>query len=348
MTLIEYTKNATVVKARAIYGKRLKENDYRELSNRKTVSEVAEYLKKYTHYSGSLNTIDISSVHRGHLESIIRRHIFEKYIALCDFQQLRSERFYNYLVTQYEIKEILNVILHINSESNDEYISSLPSYLISKTKYDLIALARASDIEELKSVIKNTPYYNIINNIGQNSDGRIDYIRFERELRTYYFNWLIDVVRNDFSGEAEKMLSNQIKMQIELINVINLYRMKKYYNIPVSEMEKNIFSFRHKLKLYQQKELLEAENIKAFLHIFSKTYYGKQMKVEEDDDFETRISSQRGIVAKKALMFSKNAAVSIYSLLYLFELEVSNLIKIIECIRYDKTPEYIQGRIISV
>lgn len=43
------SKNATVAKIRAVYGKRLKENDYYELSAKKKVSEAAEYLK--TQYS---------------------------------------------------------------------------------------------------------------------------------------------------------------------------------------------------------------------------------------------------------------------------------------------------------
>ena len=39
------SKNATVAKARAVYGKRLKESDYAELMSKKKVSEAAEYCK---------------------------------------------------------------------------------------------------------------------------------------------------------------------------------------------------------------------------------------------------------------------------------------------------------------
>ena len=133
--MIKYTKNATIVRAQAMYGKRLKQNDYRELAGKKSVSEVADYLKRNTHYSSALSTINPLTIHRGHLESILRRYSFERYISLCDFQQLRKEKFYNYLLVLSEIREILSVILHINAGNSDEYISSLPSYLVSKTSF---------------------------------------------------------------------------------------------------------------------------------------------------------------------------------------------------------------------
>ena len=41
--------NATVAKIMAIYGKRLKPQDYTEMMNRHNVSEVADYLKKNTY-----------------------------------------------------------------------------------------------------------------------------------------------------------------------------------------------------------------------------------------------------------------------------------------------------------
>ena len=50
------SKNATVAKIRAVYGKRLKENDYYELSAKKKVSEAAEYLKRNTHFSAVLSS----------------------------------------------------------------------------------------------------------------------------------------------------------------------------------------------------------------------------------------------------------------------------------------------------
>ena len=49
-----YTKGkyyATVAKIRAMYGKRVTAEDYAELVTKQSVADIADYLKKNTHYS---------------------------------------------------------------------------------------------------------------------------------------------------------------------------------------------------------------------------------------------------------------------------------------------------------
>lgn len=345
--MIKYTKNATIVRVQAMYGKRLKQNDYRELAGKKSVSEVADYLKRNTHYSSALSTINPLTIHRGHLESILRRYSFERYISLCDFQQLRKEKFYNYLLVLSEIREILSVILHINAGNSDEYISSLPSYLVSKTSFDLIQLARVRSIKDLMEVIRHTPYHSVLEKVFLQSEGKADYLLCEYELRMYYFKWLIDVVNKDLKGKARDSLVSQIKMQIDFIDIINAYRMKKYYDLSADEIDKRSFSFYGRLNSKKYRQLLETPSEEEFFNALSKTYYGKRMNFE-NENFENEIILQRSLLARKSLRFSEDAAVSIYSVMYLFDIELSNIIKIIEGIRYNRSSEYILGIIISM
>jgi len=346
--LTDYKKNATITRARAIYGKRLSESDYRELSNKKSVSEAAEYLKKNTHYSSALSTINTATIHRGHLESILKKYSFDRYIDLCDFQQLRKERFYNYLIVLSEIREILSIILHMNSKSNDDYISSMPSYLLSKTSFNLIELAKSRNINELIDQLNHTPYYPVLNGIRFDDSGKAPYLECEIRLRTYYMRWLDDVIKKDFKGASKNALLDQIKIQIDFINIINAYRMKKFYGLSASEIEKNSFPFYGKLSLKKQKELFSAETIDDFLTEFSKTFYGRKFTLDNNHYFELEVDRLRCQAARRSLMFSNNSAVSVYSLIYLFDIEVDNITNIIEGIRYGKTSNYILDMIISV
>ena len=68
----------------------------------------------------------------------------------------------------------------------------------------------------------------------------------------------------------------------------------------------------------------------------------------ENDNFENEIILQRSLLARRSLKFSEDAAVSIYSVMYLFDIELSNIIKIIEGIRYNRSSEYILGIIVSM
>lgn len=45
-------------------------------------------------------------------------------------------------------------------------------------------------------------------------------------------------------------------------------------------------------------------------------------------------------------MFSENAAVSLYSLMYLSEVELNNIVNIVESIRYNKSISYMSDIIV--
>lgn len=342
----KYTTNATVARTRAMHGKRLTDADYRELAGRKTVAEAADYLKKSTYYSTALASVNTATVHRGYLESVIKKYSFDRYINMCDFQQLRKEQFYNYLIVLSEIREILSVILHINADASDEYITAMPAYLINKTGINLIELAKCGSIREMLSILRHTRYYSVIKTFSVDENGHVDYLACEIKLRTFYYQWLMDTIKKELPRSTADELLNQIRTQIDLINIINAYRMKKYYGLSSSEIEKKLLPFYRKLGKKAKADLFENDNSEDFLKAFSRTYYGRDIDFEHPENFEIEIRKLQCRMAKKSLAFSQSAAVSIYSLVFLNDIEVKNIITIIEGIRYGRSTESILSMVI--
>ena len=71
------------------------------------------------------------------------------------------------------------------------------------------------------------------------------------------------------------------------------------------------------------------------------------MDLSDEERFEIEVEKLGGVAARRALMFSSSAAVSIYSFVLLSDIEIENIIKIIEGIRYQKSPEYMLDQIVS-
>ncbi|HRX92428.1 MAG TPA: V-type ATPase subunit, partial [Candidatus Izemoplasmatales bacterium] len=69
-----FVANAMVVKIKAIHGRLLKANDFEELSKKKSVPEIAAYLKNHPNYQDMLSDIQESSIHRGQLEGLIKKN----------------------------------------------------------------------------------------------------------------------------------------------------------------------------------------------------------------------------------------------------------------------------------
>ncbi len=337
--------NATVAKIMAIYGKRLTSQDYIELMNKQSVSEAAEYLKRNTHYSDLLSSIDINTIHRGMLENLLRRSIFDTYMRITGFEHISKQEFYNYKILQIEIDEILRCIRFINAGS-EKLISDIPIYLQQLISFDLIELARVTDFKELLVFLKKTPYDDVLKTVKTDADGKVDVTECETVLRTYYIERLKRSL-NFKKSDVEQFISF-LETDIDLINVINSYRLTAFFDASADDIEKDMLPVGGRLSPAKKREIYSAINSEEFIKRFSKTIYGRQMIANGYDinDLERSANKLRYKYAKMMLKRSQSAPLSVYSFIFLLEIEVKNIISIIEGIRYGVEPSKIAPLII--
>lgn len=344
------SQNATIAKIRAVYGKRLREKDYAELFTKKKVTEVAEYLRTSTHYSRILSGVDTATIHRGYLESLLNQHFFNEYERLCSFQQLRDKPFFNFLLVRSEIQELLKAILYLNNERNDVFIKSMRSYLIGKSSFDMIELAKAENFNQLLQVIRHTPYFHILRHIHADENGNIPYTQCEILLRTYYLQWSLETVKRFFDKKTTDVLSEQINVKTDIINIVNGYRMKKYFKGDQQALSEYSLPFYGKLNKEKRENIFSAESPEDYISRLSATVYGRLVdnldENMESAQFEKEFERLQCRIAKKALNFSDNAAVSLYSYMHIAEVELKNIITIIESIRYGRSVPFMKSQLV--
>ncbi len=344
--LDNYSTKATVAKIHALYGNMLTESNFRELLNKQSVSDVAAYLKKNTRYKSVLSGVDTTSIHRGHLEALIRRCNFETYVRLCKFQQLDKKQFYNYVVIQEEIEQILSCILHINAGNSEEYIAGLPSYLIEHSTFDLIELARAKSFKDILKTVKSTSYYKVLADVEPDENGKIDYTLCEVKLRTYFYKKMFEIIDDEFTGDVAVSLKADVKSQIDLINIINSYRYKVYFHAAPEEVKTKMLPFFGRLGRKRLFSFYEAPDRDSMLELFEKSSYASRIDEIDPDLVEHSIYVIRHRSARGALRKSQSAPVALYSFMYLCEVEAVNLISIVEGIRYKVSSSYIEKLLI--
>lgn len=348
--LNSYSSNATIAKARAFYGKRLTKHDYDELLRKSTVAEVAEYLKKNTHYSTELENIDTNTVHRGFLETLLKRYHFNQYARLCKFQGLDKYPFFNYMVILMEIEMLISCVMHINASTSEDFIVSVPSYLISHASYNLLDLSKARKYDDILQVIKKTPYYNVIKNEKPDSDGNYDCTRIEHVLHCYYLKWMSGTIDKDFNKKTAHELHGIIDVQYDLINLINAFRIKAFSNANADEIQKLMLPAHGKMPKKKQRYLFEARDTNEYIERLKDSLYGKQILHFDENmsikNIETDLNKIRTKYAKLHLRASNSASVSLYSILFLFNNEVENITNIIEGIRYKAPVSYIEELLI--
>ena len=339
-----YSTNATVAKIHAIHGKMLTKENYHEMTGKRSVAELAEYLKKTPRFKEILHDIDPNTVHRGFLEELLQKSNFNTYVRLCKFQRLDSTPFYNFLVQKIEVEQIIEAVNRINTHLENDSIASVPVYVKKHSKLDLLKLGAASSIEELEGALKGTPYYKLIANLPLDDKNGIDYGECERILISFYYKRLIEYVESNFFKKDAERLKQIIYTEIDTLNITKAYREKAFFGYSAEQIKSGQIPFTRMGKR-RMNSLYEKETAEDMIAILKRTVYGKNIS-ENADYMETEFMSVLCSYMKHTVARSCSAPVVLYAFMKLCDIEVKNIIHIIEGIRYEVDPVLIERNMI--
>lgn len=324
---------ATVAKIKAIHGRRLTEDNISELLNCRSVPEAAEYLKNTERYGEVLSSVDTNTVHRGMLEGLLRKAAFMSYIRITAFERLNKQEFYNFRILRAEMEELLDCIRYIKAGS-EAHIQTVPVYMNGYTSFDLIRLAQVHDYKGLLEFTQKTPYHNLLKFFEPENDRSVDYTGCEAGLRKYYFNRLIGSA-DSFSKDVSDSIKEFIGVQTDLINIINSYRMIKYFHADADTIRRLMMPVSH-LSADTLEGLYSSENSIEFLKRLEKTYYGSLIQSHGLDGLDLEAAALRLMYRnyRRALSATQAVPIAVYAFTHVMETEVSDIIRIIEGIRY--------------
>ena len=101
--------NAVLAKARALYGSRLRADDYRRLMACRTMTELAAALKEYPLYSEALADVNPQYARRVQLENLLRQSLYTRYDSLCRYDRSAGSKVYEYFTLCCEVDELTAV-----------------------------------------------------------------------------------------------------------------------------------------------------------------------------------------------------------------------------------------------
>ena len=125
-TLIKY--GAVTAKARAMFGNRLKDEDYRTIAALRSLPEVNSYIKYKTSYGALLENEDEKELHRERLEKLLKRQLDSDCKRLSNFIQTDKKKSLDMYRMQREINFILSVLRGLRNgtaERRTEFIGSV-------------------------------------------------------------------------------------------------------------------------------------------------------------------------------------------------------------------------------
>lgn len=343
--LLDYSSVNT--KARALYGKLLTTNAYTELLEMKTVRNIAAYLKKGTGYSDLLSGIDENLVHRGELEKLFKTSLYGDFIKLMHYLKGGSEKFLQAAFLRHEVEDLkmLFRLIYTNRENEESKQSLL--FLKKYSNLDFKALCKSSSVSEAISNLKGSQYYKTLSPFSD-STRQPNLFDLEMSLDLHFFMNTLKLKDKFLSGEDRKSISHTFGVEIDLMNILMIYRCKKLFRFPAELTYKYIIPHWYRLSKEELVQLTQSNNIEELKRLIAGTAYKELFKPDEEHLWEINsLNYTHGMFKSHFRRDIFSIGVSI-AYLHLKEMDIRNIITLIEGVRYSLPKEEIKAYLIGL
>ena len=232
------TYGALSAKIRALYGKRLRADDFARLAGLKNEAELLEALRQHPGWSRALSLVPPgawSYVGRVEMEGALRDELRLEYRSLSYYVPREDKPLMQFQLRAAERSALLAALRRLKT---GRYAKEPPptSAVPLRLRLDEGALASCTSYDQLLDAARDTIYAPVLRHLRPSRDGALpDFTLAEAALRTAYFSHLYRIVHCQYTGRTQKVLLRALGEQIDLLNIIHVLRLKTYF--PQTEPE---------------------------------------------------------------------------------------------------------------
>ena len=340
-----YSSNVILAKARAMFGNSLKVQDYNNLLNCHSVSEIAVYLKNNTSYSSVLTEINENTIHRGYLEQLLRRKLFNDYAALGRYDLSVGMHLSSYLIQRSEIEEIISCLRLMSAGRASEFFFAIPYFFSSHTHLDLAKMSQCKTFQDVLETMRGTQYYEILSKFPPLENGQIQLTKIETALYTQLTNTMFDFISRH-RGEVRKELNGLYGSYVDAQNVTRILRLKQFFHASPDTIRSNLLPYGHCLPDKVMNSMISASDTAAVMSIFLSTPMGRRIPEAQQSLLHDLHDRAPYYNARKYMHYSIYPSVVFLSYIIITGVELDDIINIIEGVRYGLQPDEIRPMLV--
>lgn len=320
-------------KIRAMQRKLTTTRQFEEIAQLESVTQIVSYLKKSPEYQNLWSNLDERNLHRGQVEKLLQKSIFQDFTKIYHFANMEQRRFLDLYSTRYEIRALKECLRTVFDRRDVELdLSQYRDFFRRHSKLDVDKLQESATLDELIQSLQGSEFYSILSQVHNSVHSTL--FDYGMALDLYYFSHIWKVKDKLFKGTDLAEITKAYGGKFDLLNLQWIYRSKKYYHMNSADIYALLIPVEYKLKKEEINAMVETSSIEEFQQILGRTYYGsryKELSLPTLEEFYTYLL--RTVLEKEAAHNPYSVAM-IYSFLYHKEHEVNRLTIAIECVRY--------------
>ena len=340
--------SAIAAKLRAMHARFLTEKDYEALLAGKSVNDICAYLKNTDGYSDVLENVNEREIHRGVMELLLEQDIMEEYVRLYNFADRPLRRLLNFWFIQREGEFIKRELRHIytkEARTRDEVSQGrFDAFFETHTKINREIMQNATSLDDCIKACGHTPYAEPLKRA--QSVGA-DFFSLGMMLDVFLYTRIWREAHKSLKGEQITLFEQLIGSNIDMMNLMWIYRGKKYYDFPSEIIFTYLFPIRHRLSEDIIRRLVNADSMEQLVSLVrSETVYGGLFDDLENGRFpEENYRVIYNGISKRIFVNNSQSFAAMFAYLNLKEAEIGNITTITEGVRYGLNTEAIRAHV---
>lgn len=338
--------NAVLAKARALYGSRLRADDYRRLMACRTMTELATALKAHPLYADALAEVNPQYARRAQLESLLRQSLYTRYDSLCRYDRSAGSKVYEYFTLCCEVDELTAAMRCLDAGRPGDYLFRLPEFMQQRCRIDLYALAKATSLDGILAAVAGTPWEKVLAPMKAAKPDRGLTAQAEPLLQDCRHKALVALAPAKKGTSAAPNLRDLVELECDTSAVSNAARLIRI-GAPDSVVRTNARRDCTALSNDEWEYLLAARDLPTFKARFAKTKYGPLLGHHEYSVLKEGFFHYRCDWCRKWLRFSTDPTLVMMCYVWLAQCEVQDLDHIIEGVHYKLPPEEVKPLLVG-
>ena len=321
-------------KIRAMKGFLFTLEQYEELAKNSSMFEIALKLRQQQMYKRAISGLDDATAKRFSIEQKIILSLTYEYERIYQFiSDFRLKGLLDAYYLKHEIHLINTMLCSVYDKRSINYSESELSHMIGKKfQIDTVKLKESKNLEEFINNLNATRFYSVLSKVSK--ENKIP-AQFEMQLDLYYYMNLWKV-KNKLDKVNNLIVTKIIGTEIDLRNIIWIYRLKKYYKVEEFNIYAYLIPISYQLQNFELKKMVESKSIYELTSSISSCKYKDEFNdvLLHDSRIEAVFFYKMSKLLKKLEAQYPNSLVTAISYIYHKEVEIKNLISLIEGVKY--------------
>ncbi len=309
----------------ALLSKLLSLEQFKELFSLSNVNGIARYLREKTVYSSYIP--DNEDVHRRELEASIARRYFVELKKIKRYFSYPSKKVLEFVEMRCRVDAVKKIFRTVYLGEKLEKRFFFCDIFPEDFSYTNV------NYEDVLNLFKSEPFYHILVSFSESNKDYSNLNKLENSIDFWYFSTL---------NRLLKLYSNKnvlvfFKKQVDLINVMWIFRARILFHYPPERVLNLILPFGYRLKKEYLNELATVSDREEFFDKLKKTPYYEIFKKKETfpEEYLMERMAERFLYRNaKKLIRTVDGFSKAIGYLHLLEYEMRDLITVIEAVRY--------------